>query len=69
MDIIADDINDKEELKKAPPVVSLQVVKQIPDKETKEIISQYKIIQDGDLVKQHNTKSHYLNDMTGFEND
>ncbi len=33
MDIIADDIIDKEELKKAPPVDSLQVVKQIPDKE------------------------------------
>ena len=27
----------------------------------------YKIIQDGDLVKKHNTKSEYLNDMTGFK--
>lgn len=28
----------------------------------------YKIIKEGDLEKYHNTKSEYLNDMTGFEN-
>lgn len=63
----------KEEPKKAPPPInSLQelkqkVVRQIPVKEPEETKSHYEIIKDGDLVKQHNTKSHYLNDMTGFE--
>jgi hypothetical protein len=27
----------------------------------------YKIIKDGDLVRHHNTKSEYLNDMTDFK--
>lgn len=57
---------------KTPPVNSLQEIKQkvsrqIPVKETEEVKPHYEVIKDGDLVKKHNTKSNYLNDMTGFE--
>lgn len=58
-------IGIKEEPNKAPPVNSLQEIKQKVIEETK---PHYETIQDGDLVKHHNTKSHYLNDMTGFGN-
>lgn len=56
-------IGDKEE-PKTPPY---QVSKQNSVIITEENNSHYKLIQDGDLVKKHNTKSDYLNDMTGFE--
>lgn len=72
--IIVGDKTIKEEPKAPPaPVNSLQQIKNrvtrnAPFEEKVEEKSHYEVIKEGDLVKHHNTKSHYLNDMTGFNN-
>jgi len=45
-----------------------KIVRTIPFQEKVEEKTHYEIVKDGDLIKHHNTKSHYLNDMTGFGN-
>ena len=45
-----------------------KVTRNVPFQEKAEEKSHYEVVKHGDLVKHHNTKSHYLNDMTGFEN-
>lgn len=81
MPIIAKNIivgNETREEPKAPPVltndvnsfneIKSKVVRNTPVKESIEEKHHYEIVKEGDLVKHHNLKSSYLNDMTGFKN-
>lgn len=44
-----------------------RIVRNVPFEEKVEEKTHYETIKEGDLEKLHNTKSHYLNDMTGFK--
>ncbi len=44
-----------------------KMIRTIPFQEKVEEKTHYEIVKEGDLIKHHNTKSSYLNDMTGFD--
>lgn len=45
-----------------------QITRVVPYSEKAKEKTHYEVVKEGDLVKHHNLKSSYLNDMTGFKN-